>query len=36
VARGLRITSVALITAGFVVVGDVAVTLAWKEPISSL
>jgi sortase A len=33
---GLRIASVALITAGVVVVSDVAVTLAWKEPVSSL
>jgi sortase A len=36
VSRVLRILSVALITAGVVVVCDVAVTLAWKEPISSL
>jgi sortase A len=36
VSRGLRIASLALITAGLVVVSDVAVTLAWKEPISSL
>jgi sortase A len=35
-SRGLRIASLALITAGLVVVSDVAVTLAWKEPISSL
>jgi sortase A len=36
VSRTLRIASLALITAGLVVVCDVAVTLAWKEPISSL
>ncbi len=35
-SRGLRVASLALITAGLVVVSDVAVTLAWKEPISSL
>jgi sortase A len=35
-SRGLRIASVALITAGVVVLSDVAATLAWKEPISSL
>jgi sortase A len=35
VARGLRIASVALITAGAVVLADVALTLAWREPISS-
>jgi sortase A len=32
----MRIASAALITAGLVVVSDVAVTLAWKEPVSSL
>lgn len=31
-----RILSVALITAGVVLIADVAVTLAWKEPISSV
>ncbi len=35
VNRGLRIASVALITAGLVVIADVVATLAWKEPISS-
>jgi sortase A len=35
-SRATGIVSVALITAGLVVVADVAVTLAWKEPISSL
>lgn len=34
--RALRILSVALIAAGVVVLADVAVTLVWKEPISSL
>jgi sortase A len=32
----LRILSVALITAGLVVLVDVAITLAWKEPVSSV
>ncbi len=35
-ARALRILSTALITAGIVVLADVALTLAWKEPISSI
>jgi sortase A len=35
-ARALRILSTALITAGIVVLADVAMTLAWKEPISSI
>ena len=34
--RALRILSVALITAGLVVLTDVGVTLAWKEPLSTL
>ena len=34
--RPLRILSVALITAGLVVLADVATTLAWKEPVSTL
>lgn len=36
VRRVLRILSTALITAGVVVLLDVAVTLAWEEPVSSL
>lgn len=32
----LRIASLALITAGLVVVLDVAVTLAWREPLTSI
>ena len=32
----MRIASVALLTAGAVVLADVALTLAWKEPLSSL
>ena len=36
VHRLLRILSVALITAGLVVFADVGLTLAWKEPISSI
>jgi sortase A len=36
VGRALRIVSVALITAGLVVLADVATTLAWKEPVSTL
>lgn len=36
VTRALRILSLALIVAGVTVLADVAVTLAWKEPISSL
>lgn len=35
-SRTIGIASLALITAGLVVLGDVAATLAWKEPISSL
>lgn len=35
VTRFMRILSVTLITAGLVVLSDVAVTLAWKEPISA-
>ena len=31
-----RIAGVALVTAGVVVICDVAITLAWKEPVSSL
>lgn len=34
--RALRILAVALITAGIVVFADVGLTLAWKEPISSI
>jgi sortase A len=34
--RFLRVAAVALITAGVVVLADVAATLAWKEPISSI
>ena len=36
VHRLLHILSVALITAGLVVLADVATTLAWKEPVSSV
>jgi sortase A len=36
VHRIFRILSVALITAGVVVLADVAATLAWKEPVSSI
>jgi sortase A len=36
VNRWLRILSVALVTAGLVVFLDVGLTLAWKEPISSI
>jgi sortase A len=32
----MRILSTVLITAGIVVLADVAITLAWKEPISSI
>jgi sortase A len=32
----LRILSVALITAGLVILADVATTLAWREPVSSI
>jgi sortase A len=34
--RLLRILSTALITAGLVVLADVALTLAWKEPMSTI
>jgi sortase A len=34
--RFLRVAAVALITAGVIVLADVAATLAWKEPISSI
>ena len=34
--RLARIFSTALITAGLMIAGDVAVTLAWQEPLSSL
>jgi sortase A len=36
VGHALRILSVALITAGLVVLADVATTLAWKEPVSTV
>jgi sortase A len=36
VRRALRILSLALITAGLVVLADVATTLAWKEPVSTV
>jgi sortase A len=36
VQRTLRIASIALITAGLVVLVDVGMTLAWKEPLSSI
>jgi sortase A len=36
VRRGLAILSTALITAGLVLLVDVGITLAWKEPVSSL
>ncbi len=36
VRRALRILSVALVTAGVVILVDVGVTLAWKEPVSSI
>jgi sortase A len=36
VRRGLAIVSTALITAGLVLLVDVGITLAWKEPVSSL
>jgi sortase A len=36
VHRVLRIASIALITAGLVVLADVGATLAWKEPVSSI
>lgn len=34
--RAARILSVALITAGIVILADAAITLAWKEPLSSV
>jgi sortase A len=34
--RLLHVLSVALITAGLVILADVATTLAWREPVSSL
>jgi sortase A len=34
--RALRILSIALITAGIVVLVDVALTLVWKEPVSTV
>jgi sortase A len=34
--RILRILSVALVTAGLVILTDAAITLAWKEPLSAL
>jgi sortase A len=34
--RVLRILSIALITAGLVILADVAATLAWKEPVSTI
>jgi sortase A len=36
VNRALHILSVALITAGLVILADVATTLAWREPVSSI
>jgi sortase A len=36
VHRFLRILSIALITAGFVILADVGLTLAWKEPVSTI
>jgi sortase A len=36
VRRVLRILSIALITAGLVILGDVGLTLAWQEPVSSI
>jgi sortase A len=36
VSRALRILSIALITAGLVILIDVGLTLAWKEPLSSI
>jgi sortase A len=36
VRRVLRILSTALITAGIVILADVAATLAWKEPVSTI
>jgi sortase A len=36
VRRALHIFSISLITAGIVVLADVAMTLAWKEPLSTI
>jgi sortase A len=36
VRRALRVLSTALITAGLVILADVAATLAWKEPVSTI
>jgi hypothetical protein len=36
VNRALHVLAVALITAGAVVLADVAMTLAWREPLSSI
>lgn len=36
VRRALRISSLALITAGLVILADVALTLAWQEPASAI
>jgi sortase A len=36
VERALDILAVALVTAGILILGDVATTLLWKEPVSSL
>jgi len=36
VRRALRIFSIALVTAGLVILADVAATLAWKEPVSTI
>jgi sortase A len=36
VRRALHIISVSLITAGVVILSDVAMTLAWKEPLSTI
>ncbi len=35
-SRALRVLSIALITAGLVILVDVGLTLAWKEPLSSI
>ena len=35
-SRVLRILSISLITAGLVILADVGLTLAWKEPLSSI
>jgi sortase A len=36
VRRVLRVLSIALITAGIVILADVAVTLTWREPVSTV